>query len=109
MPSKWSSFISVVFAVVITSASSSLAATTSYTYDATNQLIRVAAEDGTAMEYYYDAVGNRLLTEHYFASIGTFRDGDWTPDTNGNGVLEPGVDRTFRFGGLAPDIPIAGD
>jgi YD repeat-containing protein len=36
-----------------------LAGNVSYTYDALNRLTRAAYEDGTVVEYRYDAAGNR--------------------------------------------------
>lgn len=41
------------------------------------------------------------------ATIGLFRDGRWTLDTNGNGRLDP-EDQTFQFG-QAGDIAVVGD
>jgi hypothetical protein len=40
--------------------------------------------------------------------IGVFRNGTWILDTNGNGILEPGLDATLNFG-QAGDIPVVGD
>jgi len=42
------------------------------------------------------------------ASLGVFNGGTWTLDSNGNGVLDVGVDTTFTFG-AASDIPVTGD
>ena len=43
--------------------------------------------------------------------IGIFRAGSWYMDSNGNDALDPcGIDRCFPvFGGIAEDIPLAGD
>ena len=50
----------VVVGLVVISAISSYAETTTYIYDALNRLIRVEYADGTIIEYTYDKAGNRL-------------------------------------------------
>ena len=40
-----------------------LAGTAQYTYDNLNRLIQVQFEDGTTIQYSYDAVGNRLVKQ----------------------------------------------
>ena len=44
-------------------ASTGLSATTQYTYDNLNRLVQVQYEDGTIIQYAYDAVGNRLVQQ----------------------------------------------
>lgn len=42
--------------------------------------------------------------------VGLFRQGFfWILDYNGNGVFEPGIDKTYAFGGIAGDVPVVGD
>lgn len=42
--------------------------------------------------------------------VGLFRQGFlWILDYNGNGVFEPGLDRTYALGGIAGDVPVVGD
>jgi hypothetical protein len=41
--------------------------------------------------------------------IGIFRNGAWTLDTNGNGVLDAGTDTTFTLGLQPGDVPVTGD
>ena len=40
-----------------------LAATAQYTYDKLNRLTQVQYDDGTIIQYSYDAVGNRLIQQ----------------------------------------------
>jgi YD repeat-containing protein len=40
-------------------------ATTSYTYDSLNRLIRVTYADGSVIRYTYDAAGNRLIQTNH--------------------------------------------
>lgn len=40
-----------------------LAGTAQYTYDNLNRLVQVQYEDGSAIQYAYDAVGNRLVKQ----------------------------------------------
>jgi len=40
--------------------------------------------------------------------VGVFRNNRWYLDVNGNGVWEPGTDKTFTFG-VTGDIPVTGD
>ena len=41
----------------------SLAATAQYTYDNLNRLVQVQYDDGTTIQYAYDAMGNRLVQQ----------------------------------------------
>jgi hypothetical protein len=42
--------------------------------------------------------------------VGLFRQGFfWILDTNGNGVFQQGIDKTYAFGGVAGDVPVVGD
>lgn len=49
----------IVFFLIL--ANSVLAATAQYTYDNLNRLVQVQYDDGTVIQYSYDAVGNRLV------------------------------------------------
>jgi YD repeat-containing protein len=40
-----------------------LAGTAQYTYDSLNRLVQVQYEDGTVIQYTYDAAGNRLVKQ----------------------------------------------
>ena len=40
-----------------------MAVTTQYTYDNLNRLTQVQYDDGTTIQYAYDAVGNRLVQQ----------------------------------------------
>jgi hypothetical protein len=53
-----------------------------------------------------NAAGDSPLPPMYMRGI--FRNGTWTLDSNGNGVLDAGVDTTFKFG-MFGDIPVTGD
>jgi YD repeat-containing protein len=50
----------VVISLIVVSFHTSYTDTTNYIYDELNRLIRVEYEDGTIVEYTYDAAGNRL-------------------------------------------------
>jgi len=44
------------------------------------------------------------------SKVGYFRQGFlWILDYNGNGVYEPGVDKSYVYGGVAGDLPVVGD
>ena len=44
------------------------------------------------------------------SKVGYFRQGFlWILDYNGNGVYEPGIDKSYTFGGVAGDVPVVGD
>jgi YD repeat-containing protein len=44
-------------------ATSGLSATAQYTYDNLNRLVQVQYDDGTTIQYAYDAAGNRLVQQ----------------------------------------------
>ena len=54
-------FISIVFFLLIST--SVFAGSVHYTYDNLNRVIRAVYDDGTAIEYTYDASGNRITKE----------------------------------------------
>jgi hypothetical protein len=55
-------FITVlILAFILLSFGSAFADSVIYTYDDTNRMIRVEYEDGTAINYIYDAVGRTTL------------------------------------------------
>ena len=45
------------------STTSGIAGTAQYTYDNLNRLVQVQYDDGTTIQYSYDAVGNRLVKQ----------------------------------------------
>ena len=51
----------VFFCILFTTGG--LAATAQYTYDNLNRLVQVQYDDGTTIQYSYDAVGNRLVKQ----------------------------------------------
>ncbi len=92
----------------ITSVTSS-AGTTTYVYDALEQLIKETRPDGTVIEYSYDAVGNRLTMKETkggttFTSTYTYDDADQLTAVNGtsytydaNGNLTNDGNRTYVY------------
>ena len=92
----------------ITSVTSS-AGTTTYVYDALEQLIKETRPDGTVIEYTYDAVGNRLTMKETkggttFTTTYTYDDADQLTAVNGtsythdaNGNLTSDGNRTYVY------------
>jgi len=59
-------FIKLIAWVVLFSllwAAQALSGTAQYTYDNLNRLVQVQYDDGTTIQYAYDAVGNRLVQQ----------------------------------------------
>ena len=64
------------------------AATAQYTYDNMNRLVQVQYDDGTTIQYAYDAVGNRLVQQVTAFSQLSLPSGDpFSP--NGQGLEIP--------------------
>ena len=51
--------IKIIF-ILMVSLTSAYAAEVSYAYDELNRLVKVIYDDGSTIEYTYDAVGNRV-------------------------------------------------
>jgi YD repeat-containing protein len=54
-------FLTIIFC--LSSITSAFTTTAQYTYDNLNRLVQVQYDDGTTIQYAYDAVGNRLVQQ----------------------------------------------
>jgi YD repeat-containing protein len=82
---------------------------TAYYYDPSDRLLRIETPDDT-YKYYYDAAGNRTMTDVYYISIGTLvlENGYFFLDVNDNFAVDIGIDILFPFGD-PNDLRVTGD
>ena len=89
-PKRVSAFFIIAFFSIILFPS--LTGATVYTYDSLNRLIRVNYDNGTIVEYGYDAVGNRI-------QLGTAQGFTITAIQGANGSITPAGQTVISIGG----------
>lgn len=72
------SILCAVF-ICLLGAAPGIAAIAQYTYDNLNRLVQVQYDDGTTIQYAYDAVGNRLTKEVTAFSQASLPTGETSP------------------------------